>query len=97
MKKETHQLQLYKENDMKRVYFITGASLIAGSIFGGVCGILHALKATRGKKRVVEYFGMQEASRIGKASALASCSIAMSEYIIGKIPSGIEYSLKMLQ
>lgn len=97
MKKETRQLQLYKENTIRRVYFITGAGLIIGSILGGVHGIIHTLKVTKGKKTVLEYFGTKGANEIGKKVAMASCAFGLSEYILAKIPSAVEYSRKMLQ
>ncbi|KAI5167028.1 hypothetical protein NEIRO03_1640 [Nematocida sp. AWRm78] len=85
MKKQEYQLQLYKEQDVKRIYFITGAGLVMGSILGGMQGILASLRNTRGKKKGMAYFVAQHAQRVGRATATASYAFAASEYLLSKI------------
>ncbi|EHY65367.1 hypothetical protein NERG_01813 [Nematocida ausubeli] len=97
MKKHEYHLQLYREKDTKRIYFISGAGLIAGSILGGVQGILSALRRTHGKKRGMEYFAAKSAQRLGSATAIASCAFAVSEHLLSQIPQTASVLARMLE
>lgn len=97
MKKETHQLQLYTENNIQRVYFITGAGIVIGSLIGGVQGIVNSIRNTQGKKRGMEYFCATRAKTLGRAVGLAAYSFGITEYLLSKLPGTGKHLLKMVQ
>ncbi|KAI5188738.1 hypothetical protein NEMIN01_0009 [Nematocida minor] len=97
MKKETQQLQLYKDSDIRRVYFATGAGLVLGGIIGGVKGVVQALRRTKGKKKALEYFALEGAQKMGSHAAFASCAFAISEYLLLKAPEATSYLPRMLE
>ncbi|KAH9386264.1 uncharacterized protein NEMAJ01_1160 [Nematocida major] len=97
MKKETHQLQLYKENSMQRVYFATGAGLVLGSVLGGVHGLAEGMKRTLGKKEALKYFCARSAARLAGSMGIASYSFALTELLLSRVPAASQRALRMLQ
>ena len=79
------QVSLYQEKPLKQLYFIAGAAYLTGRVVGGLCGLVHSLRHTRGKPRGMAYLAASMSESLGRSMALSAATLFTSRYLLEKM------------
>ncbi|KAI5192720.1 hypothetical protein NECID01_2052 [Nematocida sp. AWRm77] len=73
-------ISLYAQKPLKEIYFVAGAAYLVGVVAGGVQGVVHSLRKTRGKPNGMAYMAASMGGSLGRAAALSAATILAGRY-----------------